>query len=87
MSNEMVTQLLRADEHKAEMLHALGRAHDNFVSVKEEYRQAWRAATGVGWAKADLVRAGFLSPERLPRVNNPQRRRSRRGEAPAPQED
>lgn len=62
-----VAALLERDEHKEEMLRGLGLALGNLADVVEEYRSAWKSATGTGWAKADLVKAGFVDPLKLPR--------------------
>lgn len=62
-----VAVLLGRDEHKEEMLRGLGLALGNLADAVEEYRAAWRSATGTGWAKGDLVKAGFVDPLKLPR--------------------
>lgn len=62
-----VDVLLKADEEKNEMLRALGRALEGVDAAHSAYREAWRSARGTGWARADLVRAGFIDPARLPR--------------------
>lgn len=62
-----VAVLLDRDGHKEEMLRGLGLALGNLADVVEEYRSAWKSATGTGWAKGDLVKAGFVDPLKLPR--------------------
>jgi hypothetical protein len=64
-----VAALLERDEHREDMLRGLGLALRNLADVVGEYKSAWKAATGTGWAKADLVKAGFLDPVKLPRVS------------------
>lgn len=66
-AKDPVAVLLDRDEHKEEMLRGLGLALGNLADVLEAYRVAWKSATGTGWAKNDLLRAGFVDPLKLPR--------------------
>lgn len=68
-----VDKLLQRDEHREDMLRALGLKLSTLLDVTDEYRTAWRAATSVGWAKADLLKVGFVDPTRLPRRSTPRR--------------
>ncbi|MCI7513475.1 hypothetical protein [Schaalia hyovaginalis] len=68
-----VDKLLHRDEHREDMLRTLGLKLSTLLDVTDEYRAAWRAATGVGWAKGDLLKAGFVDPTRLPRRSTPRR--------------
>jgi hypothetical protein len=67
-SDDPVAKLLEKDANKEEMLRALGSAQLTLADVVVEYRDAWKAATGVGWARGDLLKAGFTDPGRLPRL-------------------
>lgn len=66
-AKDPVAVLLGRDGHKEEMLRGLGLALGNLADVVEEYRSAWKSATGTGWTKGDLVKAGFVDPLKLPR--------------------
>ncbi|MDY4263135.1 MAG: hypothetical protein SOX57_07375 [Schaalia hyovaginalis] len=68
-----VDKLLQRDEHREDMLRALGLKLSTLLDVTDEYRAAWRVATSVGWAKADLLKVGFVDPTRLPRRSTPRR--------------
>lgn len=68
-----VDKLLQRDEHREDMLRALGLKLSTLLDVTDEYRTAWRVATSVGWAKADLLKVGFVDPTRLPRRSTPRR--------------
>ena len=59
--------LLERDGHKEEMVRSLGLTLAKLASAIEEYRAAWKSATGAGWARGDLLRAGFVDPLKLPR--------------------
>lgn len=62
-----VGRLLERDEHRETMLRNLGNKLASLLESVDEYRDAWKATTGVGWAKADLLKAGFIDPVGLPR--------------------
>ena len=68
MRDNPVDKLLAKDQHREDMLRALGSAHMTMLDVADEYRQAWKAAAGVGWARVDLLKAGFIDPTKLPRT-------------------
>ncbi|WP_314975536.1 hypothetical protein [Actinomyces bouchesdurhonensis] len=55
-------KLLKKDEDREAAVRALGEA----VAT---YRSAFKAATSNGWSKADLTRAGFPDPGRLPKAS------------------
>ena len=48
------------------------------------YRDAWRAARDIGWARTDLVRAGLIDPRRLPQLRRRPASPARRPASPAP---
>ena len=58
-------KLLQKDEHREAVLRALGSAHTALDDAVANYRLAFKAATSIGWSKADLTKAGFPDPTRL----------------------
>ena len=60
-------KLLQKDEHREAVLRALGSAHTALEDAVANYRLAFKAATSIGWSKADLTKAGFPDPTRLPK--------------------
>ena len=63
-----VDKLLKKDEHREAMLRALGSAHTALDDAIANYRTAFKTATTIGWPKADLTKAGFPDPIRLPKA-------------------
>lgn len=63
-----VERLLRMNEDKVKCVDTLGAARDALDVAIVEYRAAWKSARDAGWAKNDLVRAGFKDATTLPRV-------------------
>ncbi len=59
-----VEKLLVRDAAKEGMLRQLGLAQRSLLEDVREFREAWKAATGVGWATVDLKKAGFCDPVR-----------------------
>ena len=64
-----VDKLLKKDEHREAMLRALGSAHTALNDAIANYRLAFKTATTIGWPKADLTKAGFPDPIRLPKTS------------------
>ena len=64
-----VHKLLEKDEHREAALRALGDAHHALDEAIAVYRTAFKAATSIGWPKADLTKAGFPDPTRLPKAS------------------
>lgn len=64
-----VDKLLKKDEHRETMLRALGSAHTALDDAIANYRTAFKTATTIGWPKADLTKAGFPDPVRLPKAS------------------
>ncbi|SPT53477.1 Uncharacterised protein [Actinomyces bovis] len=64
--------LLSSDNARAAAARNLGAAHKEMIDAIAAYRACWRTATGCGWSKTDLVRAGFTDPTRLPRKSTTQ---------------
>lgn len=62
-----VERLLAQDRSKVEQVHTLGIGLQELELAMKGYRAAWKSARDGGWAKNDLVRAGFIDPARLPR--------------------
>ena len=51
------------------VVRALGDAHSTLDEAIAAYRIAFKAATSIGWSKADLTKAGFPDPVRLPKTS------------------
>lgn len=64
-----VHKLLEKDERREAALRALGDAHHALDEAIAVYRTAFKAATSIGWPKADLTKAGFPDPTRLPKAS------------------
>lgn len=62
-------KLLKKDEDREAAVRALGDAHHALDEAVATYRSAFKAATSNGWSKADLTRAGFSDPGRLPKAS------------------
>ena len=60
-------ELLSAENDRATRARELGVALTALLTDVEGYKAAWKAALSAGFAKTDLVRAGFIDPARLPR--------------------
>ena len=50
-------------------LRALGSARTALGDAIANYRVAFKTATTIGWSKADLTKAGFPDPVRLPKTS------------------
>jgi hypothetical protein len=61
-------KLLKKDEDREAAVRALGDTHSTLDEAVAAYRSAFKAATSIGWSKADLTRAGFPDPTRLPKT-------------------
>lgn len=61
-------KLLKKDEDREATVRALGDAHHALDEAVAAYRSAFKAATSIGWSKADLTKAGFPDPTRLPKA-------------------
>lgn len=61
-------KLLKKDEDREAVVRALGAAHSTLDETIATYRIAFKAATSIGWSKADLTKAGFPDPVRLPKA-------------------
>lgn len=64
-----VDKLLKMDEDREAALRALGSAHTALGDAIANYRVAFKTATTIGWSKADLTKAGFPDPVRLPKTS------------------
>lgn len=64
-----VDKLLKIDEDRETALRALGCAHTALDDAIANYRVAFKTATTIGWSKADLTKAGFPDPVRLPKAS------------------
>ncbi|MDK8237445.1 hypothetical protein [Actinomyces urogenitalis] len=67
MTTDPLTSLLRADAQRTDAARDLTSAMSTLVNAVSIYKAAWRHATSLGWARTDLVRAGLVDPQRLPR--------------------
>ena len=76
--SDPVSALLRTEGARADAARTVDHAHSALTDAMDAYRDAWRAARAVGWARTDLTRAGLLDPRRLP-----QSRRRPQASAPA----
>ena len=70
-------KLLKKDEDREAAVRALGDAHHALDEAIAAYRIAFKAATSIGWSKADLTKVGFPDPVRLPKTSG----RTREAEA------
>ena len=61
-------KLLKKDEDREAAVRALGDAHSTLDETIAAYCSAFKAATSIGWSKADLTKAGFPDPIRLPKA-------------------
>ena len=64
-----VDKLLKKDEDREAALRALGSARTALGDAIANYRVAFKTATTIGWSKADLTKAGFPDPVRLPKTS------------------
>lgn len=62
-------KLLKKDEDREVVVRALGDAHHALDEAIAVYRTAFKVATSIGWPKADLTKAGFPDPARLPKAS------------------
>ena len=62
-------KLLKKDEDREAVVRALGAAHSALDEAIATYRIAFKAATSIGWSKADLTKAGFPDPVHLPKTS------------------
>lgn len=62
-----VDELLAADSDRAQRARELGTALTALLADVETYRAAWKQALAAGFARTDLLRAGFIDPAKLPR--------------------
>lgn len=60
--------LIRYDDAKRVAIEDLGAQFDALVGAITEYREAFRGAASRGWARTDLIGAGFVDPKKLPHV-------------------
>lgn len=62
-----VDELLAADSDRDKRARELGTALTTLLEDVETYRKAWKQALAAGFARTDLLRAGFIDPAKLPR--------------------
>ena len=67
-TNDPVSAQLNTENDRTAAAQNLGRDLATLNEAIDAYKNAWKTATTAGWAKTDLVRAGFLDPSRLPRT-------------------
>lgn len=63
--NQPLQTLLAANTSKTEAAQNLGATYDTLTKALDEYKDAFATATKTGWAKNDLLRAGFADPAKL----------------------
>ena len=64
-TNQPLQTLLAANTSKTEAAQNLGATYDTLTKALDEYKDAFATATKTGWAKNDLLRAGFADPAKL----------------------
>lgn len=64
-TNQPLQTLLAANTSKTEAAQNLGATYDTLTKALDEYKDAFATATKTGWAKNDLLRAGFADPSKL----------------------
>lgn len=74
-SYDPATRLLKTNEQREETVRALGRAQVQMLDAHAEYRALFKNAVSLGWGRSDLLKSGFIDPQRLPK---PSRGRSSR---------
>lgn len=62
-----VDELLAAESDRDKRARELGTALTALLGDVETYRKAWKQALTSGFARTDLLRAGFIDPAKLPR--------------------
>ena len=62
-----VDGLLAAESDRDKRARELGTALAALLGDVETYRKAWKQALAAGFARTDLLRAGFIDPAKLPR--------------------
>ena len=62
-----VDELLAAESDRDKRARELGTALTALLGDVETYRTAWKQALAAGFARTDLLRAGFIDPAKLPR--------------------
>ena len=62
-----VDELLAAESGRDKRARELGAALTALLADVETYRTAWKQALAAGFARTDLLRAGFIDPAKLPR--------------------
>ena len=62
-----VDELLAAESDRDKRARELGTALTALLEDVETYRMAWKQALAAGFARTDLLRAGFIDPAKLPR--------------------
>ena len=62
-----VDELLVAQSDRDKRARELGAALTALLADVETYRKAWKQALAAGFARTDLLRAGFIDPAKLPR--------------------
>lgn len=68
-STDPVSVLLNTENNRTQAAQDLGRDLASLADSITTYKDAWRTATAAGWARTDLLRAGFLDPTKLPRIS------------------
>lgn len=63
-----IDRLLNRDEQRLKRLQELGDALERLGESCVAYREAFRVATGAGWSRKELLSAGLVDPQKLPRV-------------------
>ena len=65
MTSNPLATLLAVNDNKTQAAQDLSQAHQELTRALENYKLVFATATKTGWAKNDLLRAGFADPAKL----------------------
>ena len=65
MTSNPLETLLAVNSNKTQAAQDLSATYDTFTKALDEYKGAFATACKNGWAKKDLLRAGFADPAKL----------------------
>ena len=65
MTSNPLATLLAVNDNKTQAAQDLSQAHQDLTLALETYKATFATACKNGWAKKDLLRAGFADPAKL----------------------
>lgn len=65
MTSNPLATLLAVNDNKTQAAQDLSQAHQELTLALENYKLLFATACKNGWAKKDLLRAGFADPTKL----------------------